>query len=195
MDKRIQNGNFPVHLLEGKFIQFAADNIDIIEEIIDGKGTSHATQMVAFQRGEPTGQREQQLPLGKGDFLKIQEELQQLNHPHEAIPRPIREELQQMNHAPEAIARPIPEELQQLNHAPEAIARPIREELQQLNYAPEAIARPIREELQQLNYAPEAIARPMPRIAVDVDLESYEPDPTLTTTANIKDVCWLLTSH
>ena len=99
------------------------DNIDIMEEILDGKGTSHATQMVAFQRGEPTGQSEQQLPLGKGGFLKIPEELQ------------------------------------------------------------------------KLNYAPEVIVRPMPRFAVDVDLESYEPDPTLTTTANIKDVCWLLTSH
>ena len=51
------------------------------------------------------------------------------------------------------------------------------------------------EELQQLNYAPEAIAHPIPRFAVDVDLVSYEPDPTLTMTANIKDVCWLLTSH
>ena len=53
----------------------------------------------------------------------------------------------------------------------------------------------IPDELQQLNHAPEAIARPIPRFAVDVDLESYEPDPTLTTTANIKDLCWLLTSH
>ena len=42
--KLIQNGNFPilVHLLEGKFIQFAADNIDIIEKTLDGKGTFHA---------------------------------------------------------------------------------------------------------------------------------------------------------
>ena len=71
----------------------------------------------------------------------------------------------------------------------------IREELQQLNQAPEAIARPIPEELQQLNQSPEAIARPIPGFAVDVDLESYEPDPILTTTANIKDVCWLLTRH
>ena len=73
----MENGNFPVppNLLEGKFLQFAADNIDIIEETLDGKGTFHATQMVAFQRGEPTGQSEQQLPLGKGGSYKIPEVL------------------------------------------------------------------------------------------------------------------------
>ena len=80
--------------------------------------------MVAFQGGEPTGQSEQQLPLGKGGSLKVPEELNL-----------------------------------------------------------------------QLNNAPESIARPIPRFAVDVDLESYVPDPILTTTANIKDVCWLLTRH
>ena len=76
-DKFMKYGNFPVppNLLEGKVLQFAADNIDIIEETLDGKGTFHATQMVAFQRGEPTGRSEQQLPLGKGGSFKIPEEL------------------------------------------------------------------------------------------------------------------------
>ena len=76
--------------------------------------------MVAFQRGQPTGQSEQQLPPGKGGTFNIREEL---------------------------------------------------------------------------NHAPEAIARPIPRFAVDVDPECYKPDPILTTTANIKDVCWLFTIH
>ena len=31
------------------FVHFAADNIDIIEETLDGKGTFHATQIVAYQ--------------------------------------------------------------------------------------------------------------------------------------------------
>ena len=35
----------------GRFAQFAADNLDINEETLDGKGTFHVTQMVAFQRG------------------------------------------------------------------------------------------------------------------------------------------------
>ena len=57
--------NFQFHPIFLKSIQFAADNIDITEEILDRKGTCYATQTVAFQRGEPTGQSEQQLPLGK----------------------------------------------------------------------------------------------------------------------------------
>ena len=58
LDKFMENGNFPVppNLLEDKVLQFAADNIDIIEETLDSKGTFHATHMVAFQRGDPTGQ-------------------------------------------------------------------------------------------------------------------------------------------
>ncbi|MES9882794.1 MAG: hypothetical protein ABW185_18150, partial [Sedimenticola sp.] len=40
----------PVNIEPGQFVQFAADNIDIIEETLDGKETFHATQMVAFQR-------------------------------------------------------------------------------------------------------------------------------------------------
>ncbi|MES9884488.1 MAG: hypothetical protein ABW185_26890, partial [Sedimenticola sp.] len=49
------NGNVvvPVNLNKGKFVQYAADNIDINEETLDGSGTFHATQMVAFQRGPP----------------------------------------------------------------------------------------------------------------------------------------------
>jgi hypothetical protein len=43
----------PENLVHGRFIQIAADNIDILEETLDGKQTFHATQMVAFQRGPP----------------------------------------------------------------------------------------------------------------------------------------------
>lgn len=39
------------NIVNSKFVQFAADNIEIIEDTIDGKGTFHATQMAAFQRG------------------------------------------------------------------------------------------------------------------------------------------------
>ena len=91
LDKFIENSNFPVppNLLEHKFLKFAADKIDIIDETLDGKGTFHDTHVVAFQRGEPIGQSEQQLPLGKGDSLKIPEQLLQLNHAPEAIASPI----------------------------------------------------------------------------------------------------------
>ena len=40
----------PTNLNRNSFFQFAADNIDILEETLDGKDTFHATQMVVFQR-------------------------------------------------------------------------------------------------------------------------------------------------
>ena len=45
------NVSVPLNREPNKFFQFSADNKDIIEETLDGKGTFHATQMVAFQKG------------------------------------------------------------------------------------------------------------------------------------------------
>ncbi len=56
----------PDNLVKLKFVQFAADNIDIIEETIDGKGTFHATQIAAFQRG-PAEEVHQPKPLDGSD--------------------------------------------------------------------------------------------------------------------------------
>ena len=53
------------HLLEGNFVKFAADNIGIIEETLDGKETFHATQMAAFQCQGHTAKSAQNLPLEK----------------------------------------------------------------------------------------------------------------------------------
>lgn len=112
LDKCNDNGGFPVppNLAESRFLQFAADNIDIIKDALDGKGTFHATQMVAFQRGK--ADQGGQLPLGKESSLQI----------------------------------PV--------------------------------------ELQQLHNAPEVIGRPQPRFPLDVDLESYKPDPVLILTSD-----------
>jgi hypothetical protein len=41
----------PPNLVEGKFVHFSADNIDILDETMDGKNTFHATQIAAWQRG------------------------------------------------------------------------------------------------------------------------------------------------
>ena len=41
----------PENIVPDRFVQFAADNLDILEETLDGKGTFHVTQMAAFQRG------------------------------------------------------------------------------------------------------------------------------------------------
>ena len=47
------NTFIPKNLIHGRFTQFAADNLDIIEETLDSKGTFHVTQMAAFQWGPP----------------------------------------------------------------------------------------------------------------------------------------------
>ena len=41
----------PPNLVRGKFVHFSADNIDILDETLDGKRTFHATQIAAWQRG------------------------------------------------------------------------------------------------------------------------------------------------
>ncbi len=41
----------PPNMVRGKFIQYTADNIDILDETLDGKNTFHATQMATWQRG------------------------------------------------------------------------------------------------------------------------------------------------
>ena len=41
----------PPNLLPGKFVHFSADNIDILDEMMDSKNTFHATQIAAWQRG------------------------------------------------------------------------------------------------------------------------------------------------
>ena len=35
----------PPNLVTGKFVMFSADNIDILDETLDGKNTFHATQV------------------------------------------------------------------------------------------------------------------------------------------------------
>ena len=41
------------NLVEGRFVHFSTDNVDINEATLDGKGIFHATQVVAWQRGPP----------------------------------------------------------------------------------------------------------------------------------------------
>ena len=38
-------------MVENNFIHYTCDNIDILDETLDGKNTFHATQMAAWQRG------------------------------------------------------------------------------------------------------------------------------------------------
>ena len=41
----------PPNLVKGRFLHFSTDNVDINEYTLDGKGTFHATQVAAWQRG------------------------------------------------------------------------------------------------------------------------------------------------
>ena len=41
----------PPNVKQGNFIHFSVDNIDILDETMDGKNTFHATQIAAWQRG------------------------------------------------------------------------------------------------------------------------------------------------
>ena len=42
----------PPNIVANKFFHYTADNIDILDESLDGKNTFHATQMAAWQRGQ-----------------------------------------------------------------------------------------------------------------------------------------------
>lgn len=83
------NTPIPSNLTFNKFCQYAADNIDIIEETLDGMGTFHATQMVVYQRGHFQQHQKKTLPLGKAKSTKVPPELHRL----ENVPRiPSRED-------------------------------------------------------------------------------------------------------
>ncbi len=87
------NGNVPVpsNLTPRQFVHFAADNIDIIEETLDGKGTFHATQMVAYQHPSETNKPEgdiKSLPIGDDKCLKVPHDFQELCDPPHSATRP-----------------------------------------------------------------------------------------------------------
>ena len=88
------NNNTPIpsNILPNTFCQYAADNIDIIEETLDGMGTFHATQMVVYQRGTiQHHHQDEELPVGKSKSLKIYSDLHQLEkvirHPYHEEPK------------------------------------------------------------------------------------------------------------
>lgn len=60
----------PRGIVSNKFVQFAADNLDILEETLDGKGTFHVTQMVAFQTGPGVPTSVEGTRIGRSKSLK-----------------------------------------------------------------------------------------------------------------------------
>ena len=62
-----QNGNVvvPPNLVRERFTQYAADNIDVLEDTLDGTESFHATQIAAFQRGPASNETQHELPVGR----------------------------------------------------------------------------------------------------------------------------------
>ena len=76
-----ENVLIPSPIKVNLFFQFAADNIDRLEETLDGKETFHATQMVIYQRGVNEGN--QQLSISQEKTLKLPTEFHSI---HKASP-------------------------------------------------------------------------------------------------------------
>ena len=68
----------PANIRPNHYFQFSADNIDIIEETLDGQGTFHATQTAAFQGGKSQETCIPPIALGKERSLTVPDTLHQL---------------------------------------------------------------------------------------------------------------------
>ena len=61
----------PPNLEANNFIHYTADNIDILDETLDGKNTFHATQMAVWQRGQKQDATLQQLEPSTRRILNV----------------------------------------------------------------------------------------------------------------------------
>ena len=69
----------PKNFVPNKCIHFTADNIDILDESLDGKNTFHATQMAAYQRGVNRNQNAlAEIEKSTAEILKVPEILQDI---------------------------------------------------------------------------------------------------------------------
>ena len=64
------NTFIPRGIVPNKFVQFTADNLDMLEETLDGKGTFHVTQMAAFQTGPGVPTSVEGTSIGRSKSLK-----------------------------------------------------------------------------------------------------------------------------
>ena len=72
----------PPNLKPGKFIHFTADNIDILDQTLDGKNTFHATQMAAWPRLESQDAEQLQIsvpPNASNTTFAVPEALEKLH--------------------------------------------------------------------------------------------------------------------
>jgi hypothetical protein len=69
----------PPNLVPDRFLFYTADNIDILDETLDGKETFHATQLAAWQRGPSADVKWDSMVLSKDRRLHVPEVMDTLN--------------------------------------------------------------------------------------------------------------------
>ena len=69
----------PTNFVEDKFVHFTADNIDILDETLNGKNTFHATQVEAWQQGQTSDRVLATLSTSSSCKLDIPEILEKLS--------------------------------------------------------------------------------------------------------------------
>ena len=68
----------PPNIVANEFIHYTADNIDILDETLDGKNTFHATQMATWQRGQKADAELQMLEPSTRHTLIVPDVLENL---------------------------------------------------------------------------------------------------------------------
>ena len=68
----------PQNLVKGRYVHFSTDNVDINEYTLDGKGTFHATQVAAWQRGPPEDDILNGIDISKTGAIQIPEAMTDL---------------------------------------------------------------------------------------------------------------------
>ena len=68
----------PPNIVANTFLHYTADNIDILDETLDGKNTFHATQMAVWQRGQKADVELQTLQPSRRHTLKVPDVLDNL---------------------------------------------------------------------------------------------------------------------
>ena len=68
----------PPNLVREKVVHFSADNIDILDETMDGKNTFHATQIAALQRGAESNSTPEDLKPSSKQSLTVPESMEKI---------------------------------------------------------------------------------------------------------------------
>lgn len=92
LDDFVTNGKVfvPANIVKGRFAHFSVDNIDVLEDTVDGKNTFHATQMCMWQRGPSPDIETDSVKIGqeKTIDMKALEEINAVYEVHMPVTAP-----------------------------------------------------------------------------------------------------------